>query len=265
MGALNFAGIEISYLQWLQKGVFNIISPLAEYLTYGYNSIISFWNGLINADDIVEENNELKKKVAGLKREIRGLKSSLRQNMRLEKLTAFLDAFRNFSEYEVTGATVIGYGPSSWQNKIMINKGASDGLKNKMPVISYNGILVGRISEVGAHTSQVILINNPDFAVGGIVQSSRAVGLVKGKLNNRDINIMDKIQADAEIKKGDRILTSGLSNNYPKYLPIGEVVKVASDNYGISKKAEIKLFLSNYTLEEVLIITEFSRGEVTVE
>ena len=62
---------------------------------------------------------------------------------------------------------------------------------------------------------------------------------------------------EGDIKEGDIIVTSGLSDNYPRGIPIGEVVSVETDNYGLSQKAEIKLFMKKKTIEEVLVITGF--------
>ncbi|MFW6270031.1 MAG: rod shape-determining protein MreC [Bacillota bacterium] len=257
LSVISFAEVKLPYISWLQKGIYNLVSPVVEYFTYGYSQITSFYSGIMRAGEIVEENQYLKRKVDRLENEINIRDSSLRQDKRLEKLESFLDAFKEFSEYEVKGASVIGYGPSNWGESMIINQGSRDGIEEKMPVISYNGVLVGMISNTGANSSQVMLVNNPDFAVGGIVQDSRVIGIVKGQLGKRDKNIMEKIPADADIKEDDRILTSGLSNNFPKYLPIGKVVDVKTDNFGVSKIAEIDLFLRDYTVEEVLVITDF--------
>ncbi|MFW6007355.1 MAG: rod shape-determining protein MreC [Halanaerobiales bacterium] len=257
MGILNFMDISLPYLNWLQDGIYNIVSPVLEYFTYSYNQLSSFYYGVTNVGDIVEENRNLKKEVARLEHQINLMDESRRQDERLGNLNDFLDAFKEFTDYEATGASVIGYGPSNFEEMMIINKGSNDGLEEKMPVVSYNGTLVGRINETGTNSSQVMLINNPDFAVGGIVQDSRDIGIVKGQLEDRNINIMEKIPADSDIEEDDRILTSGLSNNFPKYLPIGRVVNVESDNFGISRKADIRLFFRDYTIEEVLIITDF--------
>ena len=255
IGILNFTGIRIPYFSIIEKGVFNVLSPMFSKVTGFYNSVTSFWQGLTRAGEITAENERLKDEVATLKRENMQLKEFERENDRLRKLLSF----KKYVPYKTEGATVIGYGPSNWEDKILINKGKNQGIKEKMPVISYNGTLIGRIDYVGSNSSQVKLINDPDFVIGGIVQrdNSRAIGLIKGKVNSRQVNIMEKIAWDAEIKKGDIILTSGLSNNYPKSLPIGEVIEVKSDNYGVSQSAKIELYFSRSTIEEVLVITDF--------
>jgi len=104
------------------------------------------------------------------------------------------------------------------------------------------------------------LLNSPEYVVGAIVQrqDSRAIGLVKGQINDEVYNIMDNLSWDASIKKGDIIVSSGLSSNYPRGIPIGLVDSVELDNYGLSQKAKIKLFMSEKTIEEVLIVTDFN-------
>ena len=255
IGVINYLGISVPYFSLIEKGVFNILSPLFSRVAGFYHSLVSYWDGLLNTGEIVAENNRLKEKVADLRRRNLNLQKMGRQNLRLRKLLSF----KEFIPYKTKGAEVIGHGPSNWEDKILINRGQKDGIEEKMPVISYNGTLVGRIDYVGANSAQVKLVNDPDFVIGGIVQreESRAIGLIRGQTDKENINIMEKIAWDADIKKGDIILTSGLSNNYPKDLPIGQVTEVKSDNYGISQSAVIELYFSRYTIEEVLVVTEF--------
>ena len=255
VASLYFFDIHISYFQYIEKGVYNLISPVIEYFTYIYDSTVSYWQGVLNVDEVMEKNKELEKEVSLLKIENMVLKSYQRENKRLRELLSFKDHVN----FDTLGATVIGFSPSLWENKIIINRGSNDGIRKKMPVISYNGSLVGRIDYVGSSTSQVSLIYDPEFIVGGIVQrnNSRTIGIIRGQLNNDEVNIMNKISWDSDIKKDDIIITSGFSNNYPKGLPIGKVISVNPDNYGLSLRAEIKLYSSIKTIEEVLIITNF--------
>lgn len=255
VASLYFFDINISYFQYLKNGVYNILSPVIEYFSYIYDSTVSYWIGVLNVDEVMEKNKELEKEISLLKIENMVLKSYQRENERLRDLLSF----KEHVNFETLGATVIGFSPSLWENKVIINRGSNDGIRKKMPVISYNGSLIGRIDYVGSSTSQVSLIYDPEFIVGGIIQrnDSRTIGIVRGQLNNDEVNIMNKISWDSDIKKDDIVITSGFSNNYPKGLPIGKVISVSPDNYGISQRAEIKLYSSIKTIEEVLIITNF--------
>ena len=254
-GLLDPVDVDIPVVSWLGEGLYDVFSiPLGWISSIG-NSVTGVWRRVFDADDVMDKNEKLKKRVAELEREILYLESSRRENIRLRKL---LD-FKEKVPYEVKGARVIGYGPSNWENRILINIGRDEGIEEKMPVITYNGILLGRVDFTGAHSSQIIPLNDSDFVVGAVIagEEERAIGLLRGQHEKKNINIMDNIAWDAEIEEGDKIVTSGLSDSYPRGLLIGEVIGVEPDNYGLSQKAEVELFIKSLTPEEVLVISDF--------
>ncbi|MFP4661335.1 MAG: rod shape-determining protein MreC [Halanaerobiales bacterium] len=260
VGVVKFSGINVPFLNWIEKGVYNLISPVIEYTTGFCNSVSNYWNGLTNMDQLIAENEQLKEQISDYEVESQLSEYYRRENIRLRELLSF----KNQISFSSLGARVIGYTSTHWDDRIMINRGSRDGIQEDMPVVTYNGSLVGRIEYVGAYTSQVLLANNPEFVVGGIVSrpASRAIGLVRGQLNERRVNIMGNISwntssEEGDIREGDIIVTSGLSNIYPKGIPIGKVISVENDNYGLSQKAEIELFMNLKTIEEVLVITNF--------
>lgn len=260
LGIMNFSNLNLPFLNWIEKGVYNIITPIIEYTTGFYNTVKDYWNGVMNISQLSAENKRLKEKLSQYEINKQLNEKYKNQNIRLRELLSF----KKDLSFTSVGARVIGYTSTHWDDRIIINRGSKDGIKKEMPVISYKGALVGRIEYVGAYSSQVLLSNNPDFVVGGIVKrpTSRAIGLVKGQVNQSGINTMTNISwntssEEGDIKVGDTIVTSGLSNIYPKGIPIGEVITVENDNYGLSQKAEVKLFMKLKTIEEVLVITEF--------
>ncbi len=251
----ELTNIKIPAVNFIQNSIYNLINPFIDSITSMVRTIESYTTGLFRANEIVDEKKQLQRRVFELEDKVRKLKESKRQNERLKKIDDFLAVFKDFTEYEVQGASVIGYSPSSWNNRIILNKGTNDGIKEGMPVISYNGILVGQIKNAAIGSSQVLMVNDPEFAVGGIVQNSRTVGLIRGQVGNQEVNIMEKIPENDEISPDDRILT--YSNNFPKYLPIGEVIEVNTNDYGISRIAEIELYINQHTIEEVVVITDY--------
>jgi len=260
LGIINFSGLDIPFLSWIEKGVYNLLTPIIEYTTGFYNSVKNYWNGIMNIDQLIAENNRLSKEISSYEVENQLNEKYKNENIRLRELLSF----KKRMSFSSVGSRVIGYTSTHWDDRIIVNRGSVDGVEERMPVITYNGALVGRIVYVGAYSSQVLLCNNLDFVVGGIVSrpASRAIGLVKGQLNEPRINTMgniswNKSSDEGDIKVGDTIVTSGLSNSYPKGLPIGEVITVENDNYGLSQKADVQLFMNLKTIEEVLIITEF--------
>jgi len=256
---LYFTGIDLPFLNWLSDIIYNTITPILNLIYQLVESIEDFFSTLFSIDEVNQEIKDLRQRNSVLERQILFLENINRENERLRELLNFKEKV----DFKMVGAEVIAKSPSVWEKTITINRGSKDGLKRRMPVITYNGYLVGRIENLGRSSAQVRLIIDQDFVVGGIIArtDSREIGLVRGSGRSDRPNVMDNIAWDADIQQGDVILTSGLSNNFPAGLKIGEVAGVETDNYGLSQKAEINLYLNNITLEEVMIITNFNTEE----
>lgn len=255
LGVVNYFEINLPLISMIERLVYNFLSSIIEGINNVIASINNFFLRFNKTGEIIDENEKLKRQLADEKVENLLIVNYKYENERLRKLLNFKEQ----REFETTGAEVIGFGPSKWENKIMINKGKEDGLKEGMTVVTYEGAFLGQIDYISNDSAQVKLLNDSDFVVAGIVErsESRAIGLVKGELNDDDYNVMDNLSWEADIKKDDVILSSGLSNNFPEGLRIGKVIEVESDNYGVSQKAKIELFMDSYTIEEVLVITNY--------
>lgn len=255
LGFLYLNDVEISFLNWISSKIFNLLTPVLNIVNRVYDETTEFFSALFSIDDLLEENRKLKREIASIDRQKMIIQSVVKENNRLRSLLSFNEK----NDFEVLGAEVIGNSSTNWEKKILINRGAKDGIKNRMPVITYDGVLVGKIDYVGSNSSQVMLINDSEFVVGGIIsrESSRAIGLIRGTGESDEDIIMDNIGWNEDIAAGDIAVTSGLSNNYPPGLKIAEVIEVKTDNYGVSQKAELSLFVDTITVEEVLVITEF--------
>ena len=250
-----FSDLNLPFVNWLSDIIYNTLTPILNIIHHLVENIKNFFTTLFSIDEVNQEIKELRQQNSVLERQILFLENINRENKRLRELLSFQEKV----DYQMIGAEVIANSPSIWEKTITINRGRRDGLEERMPVITYQGFLVGRIENLGSSSAQVRLITDQDFVVGGIIArtESREIGLVRGSGRDDQPNIMDNIAWDADIKKGNVILTSGLSNNFPAGLKIGEVAEVETDNYGLSQKAAVNLFINNLTLEEVLIIKNF--------
>jgi len=169
------------------------------------------------------------------------------ENKRLQSL---LD-FKKQAEYKLVAARVIGRSPDNWSSMIIIDKGQDCSIKRGMVAITPLG-LIGRVIEVSGSTAKIMLINDPNFSVSSIVQRSRQEGLVSGTLGG--VLMMKYLPNDADIEASDVILTSGLTEMYPKGLPIGSVIEVGEEFSGLTLYALIKPAADLGNCEEVLVI-----------
>ncbi|MFW6001078.1 MAG: rod shape-determining protein MreC [Halanaerobium sp.] len=256
---LYLTDINIAIFDWLGDLIYNFLTPIFNISNNIYNVIYDFFHTLFSINEIKQEITELREQNLILERQVMYLQYIDKENTRLREL---LD-FKEKVDHEMVGAEVTANSPSVWEKTITINKGKNDGLAERMPVITYNGYLVGRIDYAGRNSSQVRLINDKQFVVGGIISrsDSREIGLVRGPGRRDKHSVMDNIAWNADIESGDVVYTSGLSNNFPSGIKIGEVQSVDADNYGLSQKAEVMLFINTVTIEEVMVITNFKNTE----
>ncbi|MPN17613.1 Cell shape-determining protein MreC [bioreactor metagenome] len=124
-----------------------------------------------------------------------------------------------------------------------------------MPVVTPQG-LVGNVVNAYPNSAKVQLILDPRSAVGSLVQrpESRVAAIVEGNSASKFTPHMVNIARDADIIKGDQIITSGFGGIYPKGLQVGQVTDVVNEEGGLLKYAILKPAVDFDRLEEVLII-----------
>ena len=160
-------------------------------------------------------------------------------------------SFKQKSSYKLIAARVIGRTPDNWSSVIIIDKGRYNGIKRGFVAITYLG-LVGRVIETTESTSKIMLINDPDMGISSEVQRSRQEGLVSGTIGS--FLVMRYLPQDCDVQISDVVITSGLTETYPKGLLIGKVVGIADEFSGLSRYAIIKPAVNLSNIEEVLII-----------
>jgi rod shape-determining protein MreC len=117
---------------------------------------------------------------------------------------------------------VIAGGASPDFRTATIDKGTSDGLKPDMAVISPAGV-VGRIILPTSRAAKIQLLIDRDAAAGAVTERSRAQGVVVGTGTSLRF---DHVPGTADIKIGDRVVTSGIEGIYPKGFEIGQIESI---------------------------------------
>ena len=195
-----------------------------------------------------EEYKRFKNDNENLKSRLMGMDQVILENTRLAKL---LD-FKRDLVYASVAAVVIGRDPSSWSSSMIINKGAKDGIRQGMPVISLLGV-VGKVTEVYQKNSKIILLTDPQFSVAAIIQETRESGLITGTLQG-DVCRLRYINQDSEIKIGQKIVTAKLSSSFPENVLIGEIIRIERNPQGQSLECIVKPAVSLSRIEEVIVI-----------
>ncbi len=111
-------------------------------------------------------------------------------------------------------------------NYLTLDKGAADGIKKNMAVISEKGI-VGKIANVSEHYSIVTSVLSERFNISAMTADGTVGKAVWDGKNTELINLTG-IPQSVKLKPLDTIVTSGYSSIFPENIMIGRVAKVES-------------------------------------
>ncbi|HAM70995.1 MAG TPA: rod shape-determining protein MreC [Verrucomicrobiales bacterium] len=155
-------------------------------------------------------------------------------------------------------ARVVGRDPANWWKNVRINLGSRDGITNNMPVIAAEG-LVGRVSETGYTHSSVVLLGDPACRVSVLVEETRDHGVIApsdaGAVDNTIVDLKF-LSRNSILKPGQRVVTSGLGNLFPKGIVVGQIADARSVQFGLYTEARVSLAARLNTLEEVWVIAQ---------
>ena len=206
------------------------------------NAVQSGFSSVGQLMNTYSENRELKQQVTELAQTKVRDQTLAKENKELKQE---LKLNKSLTDYNTITASVMMRTPSSWQKQLVINKGQTNGIKKNMPVMSGSG-LIGRISEVNKTNSKVELLSNTGesanrFAVTIDGTNGRTVnGIITGYDASTDELIMGQVSSKAKLKKGTKVMTSGMGGVTPKGLYVGRVTRVGKDDYGLAQKVYIK-------------------------
>jgi len=221
------------------------VTPLEKGIVRLQTGSSELWHNYFYLRGVRQENRDLRQQIEQLQLEQVRLKQDADQARRLQALLGFKEQYIA----KTTAAQVIGSSGSEQSRIVYLDKGSRDGIDQGMPVISADGV-VGKVLTVFKTTSTVLLINDQQSGVGAILEQSRLQGVLKGKVTGE--LVIDKIMPDEQVKAGDRVLTSGGDQIFPKGLPLGTVAKTTKGNEFQLLTIKPAAVLSH--LEEVLVI-----------
>ena len=147
------------------------------------------------------------------------------------------------------------------RNNLIIDKGSVDGIKNEMGVISKNGI-IGIVNSVSKNYSRVISILNQEIKINVRLKKNNALGSMYWKgLNPLEFKIEDVIN-NVSFKKGDTIISGGMSSYFPYGIPLGEVVDFESNSQNGYYTINARLFEDPSLVNYVYILTNEDKKEI---
>ena len=171
-----------------------------------------------------------------------------KENFRLREL---LSATPKIGE-EVLIAEIINVDVDPYRQLTIINKGKNDKVYVSQPIIDAEGV-IGQTIHVSATSSTVMLITDASHALPVQIDRTglRAVAFGTGKIDHLDLR---HIPHNADIRKGDTLITSGLGGRFPANYPVAVITHIerSPDEAFVTVRAEPLALLDRS--REVLLV-----------
>jgi len=208
-------------------------------------------DSLLPKSDLIRANEALRRQNQELRVQAMQSAETDRENARLRELVGW----QKQKQWKLKLARVLSRDPANWWRTIQIDLGSHDGLRENLPVLTPDG-LVGRVTEVSLMRAKVVLIGDANCKVPALVENDardKGVIISSGPLDGSFVSL-SYLASNANVKPGQKVVTSDLSGIFPKGIPIGLVADAHPVESGLYLEAEVKLSAKLSSLEEVWVL-----------
>ncbi|WEN15130.1 rod shape-determining protein MreC [Rhodanobacter sp. AS-Z3] len=197
---------------------------------------------------LTEQNQRLREDLLLANAKLNRMAAVAEQNHRLKEL---LDTQHSL-DLNVQLARVIGVDLGAYRYQLTLNLGARDGVRQGQPVIDAHGVM-GQVKEVLPTTAVVMLITDPAHAIPVVIERTGLRTVAYGSRDGDELEL-PTIPLAADVRTGDKLLTSGLGGRFPPGFPVGEVDAVAPAATGMFLVARAKPAADIDRSEDVLLL-----------
>ena len=210
------------------------------------NNINEYFNLKIQNDELAKENARLK-----------SLLFNIKDTTKLPKV----DSIYGVKKIDIIISKVIKNSYSVYENYLTLNSGSKQGIKQDMGVINSLGI-VGVIENTSTNYATVLSILNTSRPLNAKIKKSGHYGSLTWNGKSTGFVQLTDVPRLASVRKGDTIVTGGLSDIFPENINIGTIDRVLTDNETNFYTLDIKLFNDMTSLGYVYIIKNKDTPEI---
>ena len=231
----------------LEEATFGAFAEVQRASTRLFGGVQEGWQNYFALQQIRQDNADLMQRVAQLEIRLQQETARAEQIGTLQQMLSL----KQETPLSTEASTVIGASADAYFRTMSIDKGTSSGLRQDMAVIAPAGV-VGRIIMPTARASKVQLLIDRNAAAAAMIERSRAQGIVLG--TGAGTLTMAYLPGSADVKVGDRVVTSGIDRIYPKGFVIGQIESLQR-GVGEYNGIVIKPAVDFSALEAVLVVT----------
>lgn len=218
--SLALLDARLSALDSLRAGFALLTEPLQHVAVTPFDVADEVGGFLIKHRELQQERDKLLAERVNLNRALYAARDAHRAHQELRSLLLLART----GGHATVAANILYQGQDWFSRRLTIDRGASSGLRPGSPVIDAQG-LVGQLTRVYPHSSEVTLVTNNDQLTPIFVERTGQRALATGG-NAADQLEVRFMPSHADIKPGDILLTSGIDKLYPPGLPVARVIRV---------------------------------------
>lgn len=234
LALLLFAGsveTRLGRAEWLSKAIFLPFKA----------SVRTFFNLKELRDDNARLRNQLVRQALAqraLLNQLDSLQSNLSGNLVLKDVPFIM-------------AEVVGYSGQFNDRNLIIDKGSAAGVEVESPVITAEGV-IGKAIVVNRNNSIILPLTNSQFQLAVMDERTKVQGILQTDLLGA--TSMNLIKLGSQISIGDTIVTSNLSQLFPKGYPVGKISRIRESKDNLFLSAQIIPFAQVENLEHVFVL-----------
>jgi rod shape-determining protein MreC len=233
-----------------QAVAFGIFSQVQLGSSRMFGGVRWVWDGYFALRGAHEENQQLKEQLAAVELRLQQQQALARRGAQLEQVLAV----REQTSLKTVAANVIALDATGAFWTVTIDRGSRDGVNADMAVIAPQGVVGRVVDQPPTEAAKVQLLVDRNAGAGAVIERTGAGGVVVGNDSDPPLQ-MDFVANLADVKVGDRVVTSGLDGIYPPGFVIGHVEKV-QDGHGLYKHIEIRPIVDFRALQTVLVVLD---------
>lgn len=236
----------VNYNETHQAVYAGVANEITGHINGQYNKVQNYFH--------LKENNRL------LLEENTRLKNMLRTNFESpdNTRTVILDStLRDTSgrqrKFTWLAAKVVNNTVSQQLNYLTLHRGANQGVKKDMAVICTQGV-VGTVIEISENYSRVMSLLHRNSKVSSMLKKGSVPGTVEWDGKDPRYVTLKNIPKSVAVAKGDSVVTSSYSANFPSYIMVGIVDQIFNDPGSNFLIIRLKTAVNFYNLEYVNLI-----------
>ena len=231
-----------NFTSWLKpaySAADNLVRPL--YWVANIPLRVQEWsaNSLTPRSEIESDNLRLSKESLIYHGQLQRMSDLAAENMRLRRLLNATELLQD----SVLVTEVIGVSANPLRHTLTVDRGSADNVFVGQPLLDAEG-LMGQIITVHKNHSTALLITDSNHALPVQVLRNGLRSIAEGGADYNRLNLKF-VSPTADIREGDKLVSSGLGGLYPAGYPVGTVLSIVSkpgDNFleiDIDPSAEI--------------------------